>query len=138
MSYLFFSTSSGTFSYNTVKSSSAQLLKDDIENALLSFDTVNNRLFLYTDGEFTIHKLDGSNLITVPIDNVEFFTVDGLNTLIYYHNSLNDMIEVYNYNTQIGSTVPGSFSSVKDLGIDQTNGYRLIIISFICISNLYV
>ena len=122
MSYLFFSTSSGTFSYNTVKSSSTQLFKDDIENALLSFDSVNNRLFLYTNGEFTIHKLDGSNLTTVPINNVEFFTVDGMNTLIYYHHSLNDMIEVYNYNTQIGSTVPGSVSGAKDLEIDKNNG----------------
>ena len=122
MPYLFFSTSSGTFSYNTAESSRVQTMKDDLENALLSFDDINKRLYLYTNNEMTSYKLDGSDSTTEVINNVEFFTVDGQNNLIYYHHSLNDRIQVYSYSTQ--SDLPNSItvSGAKDLGIDKSNG----------------
>ena len=97
-------------------------MQDDLQNALLSFDDINKRLYLYTNNEMTSYKLDGSDSTKVVINRVEFFTVDGQNNLIYYHDSLTDEIRVYNYSTQAISQIGDSITGAKDLGIDKTNG----------------
>jgi hypothetical protein len=72
----------------------------------------------------TSYKLNGSDLSTVDIDNVEFFTVDARYNLIYYHQSLQDRIYVYNITS--GQNVPvGALSGVtgvKDMEMEVENG----------------
>ncbi|CAB4009691.1 fibrillin-2-like isoform X48, partial [Paramuricea clavata] len=125
--YLFFSTSSGTFSYNTEESTSSPNMFNSRANALLSFDGMNKRLYFYTaNDEITSYNLNGSDLSTITIQNVEFFTVDGRNNLLYYHQRLQDRIFVYNI-TSTQSTQVGALSSVtgtKDMEVK--NGYLYI------------
>lgn len=123
--YLFFSTSSGTLSYNTQESSSSPNMVDSLVNALLSFDGANKRLYLYTEpNELRSFNLDGSVSTTVSINNVESFAVDGRNNLIYYNHELNDRIWLYNLTSGQNSAVAAlsGVSSVKDLEISMTNG----------------
>ena len=125
VSYLFFSTSLGTFSYNTQESTSSPSIFNDHVNTLLSFDGVNTRLYLYNDDEGIIsYKLDGSERTGIAIDNVELFTVDGQNNLIYYLHTL--LQRIYVLNITSGQDTPvaalSDVASVKDLEMDMTNG----------------
>jgi hypothetical protein len=123
--YLFFSTSLGTFSYNTEESTSSPTIFNNRVNALLSFDGMNKRLYLYVQNDgITSYNLNGSDLSTIDIDNVEFFTVDARYNLIYYHQPLQDRIYVYNITS--GQNVPvGALSGVtgvKDMEMEVENG----------------
>ena len=122
--YLFFSTSlGGTFSFNTEESTSSPSMVDTRTNALLSFDGINKRLYLYTD-RIESYKLDGSDLTTIGISHLKFFTVDGRNNLIYYYHIVDERIWVYNITSaQQNYVVPlRRVSSVKDMEIDTRNG----------------
>jgi hypothetical protein len=116
--YLFFSTSTGTFFYNTEESASSPTIFNSRVNALMSFDGKNKRLYFHTQNdEITSYNLDGSDLITMSIFNVDFFTVDGQNNLLYYQDALQDRIFVYNI-TSAQSAPLGALSGVtgvKDL-----------------------
>ena len=95
-------------------------------NALLSFDGVNKRLYLYTTSQgITSFNLDGSNSITMNLNNVEIFTVDGQNNLIYFLHNLHERIYVYNITSGQNSQVAAlsAVASVKDLEMEVTNGY---------------
>ena len=70
-----------------------------MKDMLLSFDDINKRLYLYNNNKSTSYKFDGSDSTTLKINNVEFFTMDGHNKLIYYHNDLNDEMQNHSYNT---------------------------------------
>ena len=122
--YLFFSTSSGTFSYNTEESTSSPTIFNNSVNALFSFDGINKRLYLHTAiDEITSYNLNGSYLTTINIQNVEFFSVDGRNNLIYYHQPLQERIFVYNITSGQSASV-GALSGVtgvKDMEMDMTN-----------------
>ena len=123
--YLFFSTSLGTRSYNTQESSSDPNTFNDQVKALLSFDSINKRLYTYTSEErFTSYNLDGSESTTIGIDNVELFTVDGQNNLIYYYHEAQNRIWLYNISSRESSEVAAlaDYASVKDLEMDVTNG----------------
>ncbi|XP_028416064.1 IgGFc-binding protein-like, partial [Dendronephthya gigantea] len=129
--YLFLSTSSGTVSYNTENSTSIPMKVDDRVNALLSYDAINRRLYLYDVGEgITSYYLDGSDEMTTNIGNVKLFTVDGRNNLMYYYHELHSRIYVYNITSgqSQGTEVDAlkDISSVKDLEMDTTNGYLYI------------
>ncbi|XP_028410565.1 uncharacterized protein LOC114533262 [Dendronephthya gigantea] len=129
--YLFLSTSSGTVSYNTENSTSIPMKVDDRVGALLSYDAINRRLYLYVNGEgITSYYLDGSDEMTTNIGNVKLFTVNGRNNLMYYYHELHSRIYVYNIT---GDQLPAievdalkDISSVKDLEMDTTNGYLYI------------
>ncbi len=98
---------------------------NDHVNTLLSFDSVNSRLYLYNDDEGIIsYKLDGSDRIRVTIDNVELFTVDGRNNLIYYLHKLHQRIYVLNITSGQETEVVAlsDVASVKDVEMDITNG----------------
>ena len=98
---------------------------DDRTNALFSFDGFNKRLYLHTtNNEITSYNLDGSDATTIVVENVEFFTVDGRNNLIYYHHSLQERIWVYNITSGQQSSVDAlaDIAGVKDLEMDLTNG----------------
>ena len=97
-------------------------------NALMSFDGINKRLYFHSaNDEITSYNLNGSDLIfeiTIVIQNVEFFSVDGRNNLIYYHDSLQDRIFVYNITSGQSASV-GALSGVtgmKDMEMDIPNG----------------
>ena len=100
-------------------------MSNDHVNALLAFDGVNKRLYHYTDAEGIIsYSLDGSDSTTIQIDNVESFTVDGQNNLIYYIHQRQDRIYVYNITSSQDSEVVAlsDVTSVKDLEMEATNG----------------
>lgn len=98
---------------------------DDRTNALFSFDGINKRLYLHTmNNQIISYNLDGSNSTTIVVENIEFFTVDGRNNLIYYHHSLPERIWVYNITSSQHSAVDAlaDVVSAKDLEMDMTNG----------------
>ncbi len=123
---MFFSTSSNIQSYNTANSSEGPTIFANHSEALLSFDGINKRLYSYTEGErITSYDLDGSNSSTTDVDNVEFFTVDGQNNVIYYHHSSLENVQMYDIAS--GQSTPiNTQSSVKDLDMDTTNGYVIL------------
>jgi hypothetical protein len=91
----------------------------------MSFDGINKRLYFHTaNNEITSYNLDGSYLSTITILNVEFFTVDGRNNLIYYHQPLQDRIFVYNMasgqSTSVGAL--SGVTGVKDMEMEMANG----------------
>ena len=94
-------------------------------SALLSFDSVNKLLYVYTESEgITSYYLDGSTSMTNDINNVEFFTVDGRNNVIYYLHKLEDRIWIFNM-TSGENNAEGDLenvASVKDLDMDHING----------------
>ena len=95
-------------------------------SALLSFESVNKLLYVYTESEgITSYYLDGSSSMTIDINFVEFFTVDGRNNVIYYHNQLFDRIWIFNMTSgkYIAEDDLADVPSVKDLDMDLINGY---------------
>ena len=99
---------------------------NDRGNVKLSFDSLNKRLYLYSDGVgFTPLRLDGSYLTTISVTNVQFFIVDGRNNVIYYHHAREDNIWLYNITSGQPHKVDdlSDVNSIKDLDMDTTNGY---------------
>ena len=96
---------------------------DNRTNALLSFDGTNKRLYLYTD-RIASYNLDGSDLTTIAISHLKFFTVDGRNNLIYYYHIHEERIWVYNITSAQQNVVDAlrPVSSVKDMEMDTANG----------------
>ena len=123
--YLFFSSPTGTLSYNTQENGGSPTTFNDVANALLAFDGVNKRLYVYAgSGVMTSYRLDGSDPMTIDISNVDTFTVDGRSNVIYYHHELQTSIRIYNMtsNEDISKDGLSDVESVKDLDIDFTNG----------------
>ena len=123
--YLFISTSSGTFSYHTEELTSSPNRVDVRKGGLFSFDGINKRLYLHRkDNGITSYNLDGSHSITININYVKLFTMDGRNNLIYYYHSLFTRIWVYNITrgqpTSVGALA--HISTVRDMEMDNTNG----------------
>ena len=121
--YLFLSTSSEVLSFNAEEFTGSPAKFDNSVDAQLAFDAVNKQLYLYSGG-FTSYNLDGSNSSTIARDNVDFFTVDGRNKVIYYHHRLQERIRMYNITSGGDSLVAdlSDVASVKDLDMDVTNG----------------
>ena len=124
--HILFSTSSNIQSYNTEEPSDTPIIIDDLGGALLSFDSINKRLYFYIEdiGIKSLY-LDGSNSTTIDISNVEFFTIDGRNNLIYFHHARREEILIYDItnNQQDEIDVLLGVTSVKDIGVHETNGY---------------
>lgn len=94
-------------------------------SALVSFDGVNKLVHVYTGNEaITSYYLDGSTSMTINIDNVEVFVVDGRRNVIYYNHALEDKIWIYNMTSgeSFASDDLSGFGSVKDLDVDFRNG----------------
>lgn len=92
----------------------------------MSFDRINKLLYLYIDGEgFTSYDLNGASSTLADVPNVEFFTVDGRSNVIYFHHSQEDKIWMYNITSGQYQRVAdlSGVSSIKDLDMDNTNGY---------------
>ena len=98
---------------------------NDVANALLAFDGVNKRLYVYAEsGQMTSYLLDGSDPMNIELDNVETFAVDGRSNVIYYHHELQSRIRIYNMTSNEDFAKDGlsDVESVKDLDIDFMNG----------------
>ena len=99
---------------------------NDVANALLAFDGVNKRLYVYAgiSGVMTTYRLDGSDPMIIHISNVETFAVDGRSNVIYYHHELQTRIWMFNMTSgeNIADDDLADVGSVKDLDIDFTNG----------------
>ena len=98
---------------------------DDRVNALLSYDGINKRLYLYVESEgITSYYLDGSDASTKSLKNVDLFSVDGRRNVIYYYHDLHSRIWMYNITDgqQTAVDALSDVTSVKDLEIDMTNG----------------
>ena len=123
--YLFLSTSLGTLTYNTKISSSIAAKVDDRVNALLSFDAINKRLYLYVKLQgFASYNLDGSDATTISINDVDSFTVDGRTNSIFYYHSVKQELRTRNITGGQDNKVDALFSlnNVTDLEMDTTNG----------------
>ena len=123
--YLFFSSPTGTLSYNTQENGGSPTTFNDVANALLAFDGVNKRLYVYAgSGVMTSYRLDGSDSMTIDISNVDTFAVDGQRNVIYYHHTLHSRIWMYNMTSgeNIAEDDLSDVGSVKDLDMDFTNG----------------
>jgi hypothetical protein len=133
--YVYFSGASNVQSYNVDNSSERTTIVVNRPDALLSFDAVNKRLYTYTeDAGIISYDLDGSNSTTIEIENVEVFTVDGRDGVIYYYHKRFNNMWMYDIANSQGSEFSrlSSVTSVKDLDMDETNGYGMLF--FQCIS----
>ena len=115
----------GTLSYNTQENGESPTMFNDVANALLAFDGVNKRLYVYAESDvMTSYLLDGSQSITIDISNVDTFAVDGWSNVIYYHHMFQTRIWMYNMTS--GENIAGDdlsdVGSVRDLDMDFTNG----------------
>ena len=98
---------------------------DQRVNALLAYDGVKRRLYNYVEDEGIVsYNLDGSNSTTFNVKNVQHFTVDGRNNVIYYSHSLHVRIWMYNMTSGENTAVDAlsDVSSVKGLDMDMING----------------
>ena len=104
---------------------------------LLSFDDTNKQLYTYSGSVITSYDLDGSISATINIPNVEFFTVDGQNNVIYYHTTLQDKLQMYDIRMNQDSEIAAlsSVTRIKDLDMDVKNGFvHLSILTYSAIS----
>jgi hypothetical protein len=59
----------------------------------VDYDRFSRQLFYYVSGNFYSMEEDGSDVRDIgAVENVERFTVDGRNNIIYYINTLTDTI----------------------------------------------
>jgi hypothetical protein len=85
----------------------------------MDYDRFSRRLFYYVSGNFYSIEQDGSDLRDIAaVDNVGRFTVDGRNNIIYYINSLTDIISKLNMTNAVETNVG---ISAKDIDMDSVN-----------------
>ena len=85
----------------------------------MDYDRFSRRLFYYVSGNFYSIEQDGSDLRDIgAVGNVDRFTVDGRNDIIYYINDLTDTISKFNM-TNSAETDVGI--SAKDIDMDSVN-----------------
>jgi hypothetical protein len=85
----------------------------------MDYDRFSRRLFYYVSGNFYSIEQNGSDLRDIgAVDNVDRFTVDGRNNIIYYINDLTDIISKFNV-TNSAETDLGV--RAKDIDMDSVN-----------------
>ncbi|CAB3993184.1 Hypothetical predicted protein [Paramuricea clavata] len=85
----------------------------------MDYDRFSRRLFYYVSGNFYSIEQDGSGLRNIgAVGNVERFTVDGRNNIIYYINTLTDTIYKLNM-TNLAET--NLNIRAKDIDMDSVN-----------------
>ena len=94
----------------------------------MSYDPISRRLFYYESNKFYSIEQDGSDLKQiVNALNVERFTIDGRNNVIYYILEQNDKVHMINMtsleNEQV--TALANIDGVKDVDMDSINQYVL-------------
>ena len=91
----------------------------------INYDPVSRRLFYYDSGNFYSIELDGSDLrhIAGGVNQVERFTVDGRNNIIFYIHESTDTVYMLNM-TDLEDTQVVELADVtaaKDIDIDHVN-----------------
>jgi hypothetical protein len=85
----------------------------------MDYDRFSRRLFYYVSGNFYSMEEDGSDLRDIgAVENVERFTVDGRNNIIYYVNTLTDTIYKFNMTNLVETDLN---IRAKDIDIDSVN-----------------
>ena len=85
----------------------------------MEYDRFSRRLFFYVSGNFYSIEQDGSDLRDIgSVGNVERFTVDGRNNIIYYINTLTDIIYKLNMTNSVETDLG---ISAKDIDMDSVN-----------------
>ena len=85
----------------------------------MDYDRFSRRLFYYVSGNFYSMEEDGSDLRDIgAVGNVERFTVDGRNNIIYYINTLTDTIYKLNMTNLVETNLN---IRAKDIDIDSVN-----------------
>jgi hypothetical protein len=85
----------------------------------MDYDHFSRRLFYYVSGNFYSIEQDGSDLRDRgAVGNVERFTVDGRNNIIYYINTLSDTIYKFNMTNLVETDLN---IRAKDIDIDSVN-----------------
>jgi hypothetical protein len=85
----------------------------------MDYDRFSRRLFYYVSGNFYSIEQDGSDLRDIgAVGNVDRFTVDGRNDIIYYINDLTDTISKFNMTNSVETDVG---ISAKDFDMDSVN-----------------
>jgi hypothetical protein len=85
----------------------------------MDYDRFSSRLFYYVSGNFYSTEEDGSDLRDIgAVGNVERFTVDGRNNIIYFTNTLTDTIFKLN---MTNLTETDLHIRAKDIDMDSVN-----------------
>ena len=90
----------------------------------INYDPFSRRLFYYNSGNFYSIELDGSDFrLIAPVQQVERFTVDGRNNIIFYTHGSTDTVYMFNMtdleNTQVVELA--DVTAAKDIDIDHVN-----------------
>ena len=102
---------------NNITTTSASLVSGGAED--MDYDRFSRRLFYYVSGNFYSIEQDGSDLREIAaVENVERFTIDGRNKVIYYINRLTRTISKLN---MTNSAVTGVGIRAKDIDMDSVN-----------------
>ena len=85
----------------------------------MDYDRFSRRLFYYESGNFYSIEQDGSDLRDIgAVGNVDRFTVDGRNNIIYYINTFTDIVYMFNMINLAESDVG---IRAKDIDMDSVN-----------------
>ena len=85
----------------------------------MDYDRFSRRLFYYVSGNFYSMEEGGSDLRDIgAVGNVERFTVDGRNNIIYYISTLTDTIYKFNMTNLVETDLN---IRAKDIDIDSVN-----------------
>ena len=85
----------------------------------MDYDRFSRRLFYYVSGNFYSMEEDGSDLRDIgAVGNVERFTVDGRNNIIYYINTLTDTIYKFNMTNLVETDLN---IRARDIDMDSVN-----------------
>ena len=85
----------------------------------MDYDRFSRRLFYYVLGNFYSMEEDGSDLRDIgTVGNVDRFTVDGRNNIIYYIYTLTDTIYKFNMTNLVETDLN---IRAKDIDIDSVN-----------------
>ena len=101
---------------------SERFVGNDVKD--MNYDPSSRRLFLYHDSKnFYSIEQDGSDLRRIEIENVDRFTVDGNNNIIYYIHKSTDTIYMLNMTNMENAEIAdlADVAGAKDIDMDNIN-----------------
>ena len=101
---------------------SERLVGNEVKD--MNYDASSRRLFLYDDlKNFYSIEQDGSDLRRIEIENIDRFTVDGNNNIIYYIHKSTDTIYMLNMTDMENAEFAdlADVAGAKDIDMDKIN-----------------
>ena len=101
---------------------SERLVGNEVKD--MNYDASSRRLFLYDDlKNFYSIEQDGSDLRHIEMENVDRFTVDGKNNIIYYIHKSTDTIFMLNMTDMENAEFAdlADVAGAKDIDMDKIN-----------------